>query len=277
MNNIDETKFIEAFKLFSAFLKFSIKVSKLCAGRITENDCMYWACLLFTRLCVLSTSLKKLSDHTVKGYKEHWDYASTFSMTRNIMECYQTLFYLCFDDVSEDEQKARKYLFNVHDYYSRKKILQKEDIELENFVINQLKSTAYFQNLSEKLQKDYLKGEKAFFVSREDIDLKEGFPKENWKIIYKLLSANTHSFPLGFYRMVDASRGTGVFSETECSYTCLSLILSTTYLYRACTHMIDMFPDISDKMLPLEQKLVNSLMDNIEFFKKSDFYSSLIS
>jgi len=57
---------------------------------------MTWTCVLHTRLCVMGQSLQKLApkNHNPKRLKIEWDYSSMFSLTRNIMECYQTLFYL---------------------------------------------------------------------------------------------------------------------------------------------------------------------------------------
>lgn len=99
---------------------------------------------------------------------EHWNFSSLFSLARNLMECYQTMFYLCVDQVSSDELNARRKLFNLHDYYSREKLFsftsEKEDNnEIEEFVTEELTEIEYFKSFNEKQQKYFLKGDYAFF------------------------------------------------------------------------------------------------------------------
>ncbi|MCH7337934.1 DUF5677 domain-containing protein [Acinetobacter sp. NIPH 2699] len=263
---IGDKKFTVAFKSYCRTLNLAIKISRLGAGRYVQEDKVVWACILFTKLCTTSKSLRKLLDHDVsREYKADWDYASAFSLTRNIMECYQTLFYLCFDNVNEDELKARKALFNVHDYYSRKQFfsflsetydVQKEDTEIENFVLEQLKNSTFFKNLDEKERVKYLKGKNAFFISREDIEERDGVDKNDFRYWYKLLSTNVHSFPMGFFRMIDGDRGTGVHSDVEEKYSTMALEVAENYLIRGCCNMLNFFPDILEKMSPQEKKLL---------------------
>lgn len=264
---IGERKFSAAFKSYCRTSNLAVKISRLSANRYVQENKVVWACILFTKLCASSRSLRKLLDHDVsKAYKSDWDYSSAFSLTRNVMECYQTLFYLCFDNVSDDELRARKALFNVHDYYARKQLFSffpneinadKENIEIEQFVLQQLKNTDFFRNLDEKQRHRYLKGKDAFFMSREDIEEKEGMNKNEFRAWYKILSSNIHSYPMGFFRMIDGDRGTGVHSEIEEKYSAMALDLSEMYLIRGCRNMLTFFPDIFEKMSPQERKLLD--------------------
>lgn len=263
---IGERKFIKAFKSYCRTLNLAVKISRLGAGRYGESDKVVWACILFTKLCTSGRSLKKLLDHDIaKEYKNDWDYSSAFSLTRNIMECYQTFFYLCFDNISEEEYVARKALFNVHDYYSRKQFFsffpenfdgERENHEIEAIVVEQLENSTFFKNLDDKKKIIYLKGKNAFFISREDIEEKEEVNKNDFRLWYKLLSANIHSYPMGFFRMIDEDRGTGVHSELEENYSAVALDLAESYLKRACIHMLKIFPDILEKISPQEKKLI---------------------
>ena len=163
------------------------------------------------------------------------------------------MFYLCVDKVSCDELNARRKLFNLHDYYSRVKMFSYaseniEDKEIESLVIKELIETKYFITLSEKQQKHYLKGDNSFFISREDIEEKTGTDKSDFKFMYKLLSSNTHSFPMGFYGMVDGGRGTGVKSEVEVAYSGLALETAAQYIRQASNDMIEFFPDILEQL-----------------------------
>jgi len=247
MNEID---YPENLNIYTKNINLAIKVSTLAKGRQVE-DKVFWACVLFTKMCVTGMSIFVLSPNSEVATEkiEHWDFSSLFSLTRNLMESYQTLFYLCIDKITDNERKARRKLFNLHDYYSRKKLFSFtsepiEDKDIEELVIRELKETEYFKNLPEKQQQHFLKGEHSFFISREDIEEKTGTNRDDFKFIYKLLSSNTHTFPMGFYRMMDGERGTGVRSKTEVAYSSYALYISSHYLVEATKNMLVFFPDI---------------------------------
>ena len=181
-----------------------------------------------------------------------------FTLARNIMECYQTLFYLCFDNVTDSELFARKKLFDLHDYYSRVKLFsftddKQENPEIEKNVIKELSETEYFKNLTEKHKTHYLKGENAFFISREDIEEKIGRDKNEFKMLYKLLSSNTHSYPMGFYRIQGGERGTSTESDVEIGYSALALEIAEQYLLHSSNNILEFFPDIKDSLTKEEK------------------------
>lgn len=257
---MDEKHYIDNLEKYSNTIELAMKVSKFSAGRQVE-DKIVWACVLYTKMCVIGLSIFILAPNSKIADKKipHWDFASLFSLTRNLMECYQTMFYLCVDNVSVDELKARRKLFNLHDYYSRKKLFsftdeKKEDKNIEEFVINELTETSYFKALDEKQQKRYLKGENAFFMNREEIEERLRTDKKDFKLLYKLFSSNTHSFAMGFYGMLEGERGTGVKSEIEIGYNGLALETAEQYIKQATNNILDFFPDIKLKLTETEKK-----------------------
>ena len=260
---MDEKYYIDNLSKYSNTINLALKVSKHTAGRQVE-DKIVLACVLYTKICVTGLSIFILAPNSEIAEKKipHWDFSSLFSLTRNLMECYQTMFYLCVDKVSVDELKARRKLFNLHDYYSRKKIFsftddKLEDKKIEEFVIKELTETSFFNSLDKKEQKHFLKGENAFFISREDIEEKTGTNKNDFKLLYKLFSSNTHSFPMGFYSMLEGGRGTGVKSETEIGYNRLALEIAEQYIRQATKNMLDFFPDVILKLTEKEKTYLN--------------------
>ncbi|WHP04918.1 DUF5677 domain-containing protein [Acinetobacter corruptisaponis] len=260
--NIDKMTFQKSLSKYVKISNLSRKVSKLVAGRLVDYR-KGWASILFTKICVISITLKKLVDHdTGKKYALHWDFSSAFSLVRNLMECYQTFYYLCIDNISDDEALARKKLFNYHDFMARGKLFYKignEEVnaEIKERLISELESTNYFNQLDVKQKKHYLKGDTAFFLSREEIEERIGNSKNHFKINYQLLSSYTHSYPMGFYRMLEADRGTGVKTEVEEKYTAFSLSIAEVYLSLAIIDMLELFPDILDKISKQEIQLLN--------------------
>ncbi|TNG99492.1 hypothetical protein FHQ22_12530 [Pasteurellaceae bacterium Phil31] len=253
-------------------LKLAVKVSKLGANRRSTGFRMTFASILFTKICVISLSLQKLTTQDIpkKHIAEHWDYASSFSLARNLMECFHTLFYLCFDDILEEERITRKNIFNLHDIKAREQLftlmtaLSDEEVKQNNhsecleYIMEELKCDTHFQTLEPSDKKQYISGKKAFMMSREDIEIRSGGDKDTFKMWYKLLSANTHSYPLGFFHMIWGTRGTGVRSATEEQYTAMALNISEYYLIQSVRGMVKIiYPDILDKLSPREKKLVD--------------------
>ncbi|WP_228264215.1 hypothetical protein [Acinetobacter radioresistens] len=69
MNNIDELKFHKQFNTYVKYTSLAIKISKSVAGRFVDYR-KGWASILFTKICVISISLKKLADlDTGKKYR----------------------------------------------------------------------------------------------------------------------------------------------------------------------------------------------------------------
>lgn len=260
---MDNINYNESLSKYIKALNLAIKISQLGASRLSDGNKMTWTCVLHARLCVIGSSLRKLAPkiYNPKKLLIEWDYSSMFSLTRNLMECYQTQYYLCSQKISDDEQNARKKLFDLHDFYSRKKMFaftdeKIENIEMEQNLINELYKTEYFSQLDEKRQKYFLKGDNAFFISREEIEEQMGNDKNEFKLLYKLFSSNTHSFPMGFYRTLDGERGTGVATDVEVNYSALALQVSEHYLRKSSNDMIELFNDITAKLNLKEKEIL---------------------
>jgi hypothetical protein len=261
---MDYKYYSKSFLKYSDTLSVAIKISTLAAGRLVNDDKKVWACILHTKLCVSANSLLKLAPKIeTKDKKPHWDFSSMFTLARNIMECYQTLFYLCFDNVSDSELFARKKLFNLHDYYSRVKLFsftddKQEDPEVVKKVVKELSETEYFKSLNLKQQSHFLKAESAFFINREEIEHKIGREKNEFKLLYKLLSSNTHSYPMGFFGIFGGGRGTSVETEVEVGYSSLALEVSEQYLSHSSNNMLNFFPDIKEKLSAEEKTHIHN-------------------
>ena len=95
---MEDMDFDKSYKQFSKTLKIARRVSVFGAYRKSTGFQMTFASILFARMCVIAQSIQRLTQQDVptKYVLENWDYASTFGLTRNLMECYHSLFYLCF-------------------------------------------------------------------------------------------------------------------------------------------------------------------------------------
>ncbi|RYE55927.1 MAG: hypothetical protein EOP18_05160 [Rhizobiaceae bacterium] len=76
--------------------------------------------MLFTRLVVTAKSIQVLTP--TLGPNTHVDFSAVASIVRNLAECYLFFFFLCIDDVPQDQKDARIILLNLHDDGSRAKL-----------------------------------------------------------------------------------------------------------------------------------------------------------
>lgn len=113
--------YTESLDKFERAVLEAIRISQLAAGRHVERPQVWWASVLFTRLCTSSVSLL----NPVPGSRffrspiNHYDSSAAFALARNILECYLLFFYLCVDAVSEDEWKTRLNILYLNDCVSR--------------------------------------------------------------------------------------------------------------------------------------------------------------
>lgn len=227
------------------------------AGRYVEdNQQAWWASVLFTKLVVLSLSILRLCPRTdpTPDRRAHWDYSSVASTTRNLLECYIVFFYLSIDKtVDQDEWLTRLNLIQLRDNKSRWQIfddLGSDETDVERFrghhndLTSRLKSRRYFCSLPERRQNDLLNGQKALLLTHEEVFDRMGEPYKEFRALYKLMSAHTHTMPIAFYRMADDGRGNGVENPVDTGQIATFLPIAEKFLNRAINDMLDIFPDI---------------------------------
>ena len=246
-------------KKYERVLSLGISISQEVAGRFVDYR-KGAASVLFTRLC---TTAKTISNLAPKNYNfnTHWACVSLLSLTRNFIETYHTYFYLCVEEISQEEWEFRKLLFNLHDAKNRHDMFEffgTDTTEIyeknRNELISQIQENIFFKKLDPKKQKLFLKGNRAFSISRDEIEERIGNDKTYFKGLYKFLSNQTHTFPMSFLRMSEQTKGKGIESDIEIGYSMFALEISTNYFLEAEKQMLDIFPDIKHEY---EKKIKN--------------------
>ena len=139
---------------------------------------------------------------------------------------------------------------NLHDHISRTKLFNamgedtdanEEAVKIKEEVLLALNNNSWFQTLSKKQQTHFLKGTTAFFKSKDEIVTSCGREVSDFRAMYRFLSNNTHSFPMGFYRMASGNRGRGLESNTEVKYTGICLEWAANYLNSANKEFVNLF------------------------------------
>ncbi|WP_028375597.1 DUF5677 domain-containing protein [Leeuwenhoekiella sp. MAR_2009_132] len=250
-------KYIAQKRKLGRILTLGTEMSQKVAGRI-ENHTKAYATILFTRMCATSVSMMKLGPESIES---HWECTSLFSLTRNLIENYHTLFYFSIDKISEDERELRKLFFDLHETKSRADMLfylAKEDknqgVKIEKEIKDRIRNNKIFKELHQKKQKNLIKGSSSFIITREEIEERIGNSKEKYKGLYKFLSNQVHSFPMSFTRMTEQQKGRGIASEVEINYSNMAFELSANYYLEGCLNMVQLFPELKSDY---EQKLLN--------------------
>lgn len=228
---------------FSTIVEQAIATSNATANRrVDERRAL--ASVLYTRLCVLSVSIISLCPGSkLNPRAKHWDFSAVASLSRNLFEGALLLFYFAFDEVEEVEWEARLKVMQLHDCLSRLYMfrdLGNNDEELPVFerqaeeLRSVLMKNPHFMNLESSRRKKLLNGDRTTILTLHEIFEKSG---GNWAGhwgLYRFWSAQTHSFPLGFYRSVEQGRGRGVENDAEKAYIGGALAVSV-HTVKACT------------------------------------------
>jgi hypothetical protein len=231
------------------------------------NDRQWWACLLLIRYRSTAVSLLKTlppSDEErspTSGLssllERHWDFTAVAVLARTLFENHLALFYLCFDQVTDDEWLSRLNLMQLHDYHSRRKVFADltpddrvwtENHEITDDLETKLRSRTFFKSLDPRRQHTLLKGDNVSFLSHEEILERMGCENIREQIaMWRWWSTYVHSFPLSFYRMADQKRGTGVENRVDKGYISGTLELVTKMTIAASSGMRKLCPDVPRK------------------------------
>jgi len=237
------------------------------------DDRAFWASILFAKLCVTGVSMVQLmpGNSIFPSTFNNWDAASISTLSRNLIENYHAFFYLTIDKIPEIEWKCRVQLFNLHDCVTRKKIFADFKIEEDLPKFEQqadelrdiLNQNGLFQNFTSGERKRLLTGEHAFYLNREAIELRMATGRSDLKAVYRLLSIQTHTLPMSFYRTIEQRRGTGVETDTELHYINLAVEYVIPYLQLATRQLLELYPNARR---PLSEQQLTLLTEDFVHF-----------
>jgi hypothetical protein len=249
-----EERYQKAISEFNALLVEATHMTTSAAGR-SAPDPAWWACFLYTRLCVTGISLLSL----VPGSRfagraiDHYDFSAVASLTRNVWECYFVFFYLGVDTTQNDECLTRLNVLQLHDCTSRIKMfteLGSDGVDLAGFraqadeLRERIMSRAYFATLPEGRRQHVLRGENALLLSQDELLSRMSEDVRFFRGMYRFLSFHVHSLPVAFYRMPDREQGRGVESGWEKRNIVMALEFAGRPLERATREMRALFPDV---------------------------------
>lgn len=242
MPNSELSSNVEASKeRLKASLKRAQELSASRRGEISDHSVDFLLSALFVRICTTARTISMMAPKN-NSIESIWDYSSLGTLLRNIMDALNSFLYLADRSLSREDKDCRFWLFSLHDAVTRQKIFEFRGAQNEAEACKNraeemrvlLCNNATFLALDVKKQKHYLKATDAFLLSKEQIIEANGGSREDFLGLYKFLSANAHSYPMGFFKMSEQEFGKGVHSAIEESYTDMILSLTSSHLDSAC-------------------------------------------
>jgi Family of unknown function (DUF5677) len=246
-----DLRYRSALADYQSALDAAIEFSRRAANRPSETSRVFWASVLFTRLCNFGVSVARLapgSSYSHGKVDDIWDNSAVATLVRAAFECFLLFFYIGVDDVQEDEWAARQNLMYLHDATMRLRIFHHTEDEAEarafysdqrDVLLRKLEASGYFQSLSERRQARLRGGRDMFFLSQDEILARIGSDEQQIRRFYEFLSAHAHSLPVAFYRAMEDGRGRGIENDPEKSYLAQALRFLAAILTTATGLYVD--------------------------------------
>ena len=245
-----ETYWTELPKYVAA-VEHAITTSHKTAGHPSDSARQYWASVLFTRLCSISTGVLHLCPGSPANRDgRYWDFSSLAPLFRNVVRASLSLFYLGTEVVCDDESRSRVLVMQLRDCTERLHLFKKLDTsaeEIHHFELeadrlrNDLSSNSYFLGLPASLRESLSKGETGTILNDDQILDRLSVLRPVDRGFLGFISSHADLSPLAFYRTGDHNRGRGEESETDVRYIAMALGVASAFVTRADTDMQVLF------------------------------------
>lgn len=241
------TVYLRCRREFRELCKRAERVSRGSGGIWVEGNRLAYASVLFMRITVMAKSVRQLLPDCKP--REHWDFSSVASLTRNLAEAYLWYYWLCEDEIDPDVRQGRFILLYCHDYGSRDRMFSEEGHPPDDDVVmadltNRFDANPYLATFNAKQRREALKGHKTPFVQDDVLD-RMGVNRAEFRSIYRFYSQHTHTGPVAFIRilMEGHDRGSGVETAHEKRYMITAILFATSVLESAIAGHLSLFPD----------------------------------
>ena len=239
-------------KLFKESVLVAIDKSQSAAGRFVHPR-LTFGTMLFARVKSIAMSMDRLGGpHLVKSKLGIGpDFGTIASLARDLIDAVVMMFYVT-DPVDDEVWQMRKWILDLHDCTARIQLFealeQRDSVvaftSARKEIVQKLIASLAFQSLSKEFRNKLIKGERVMVVTKESVLDQMGVHQKHFTAMNKLISAQVHTTPLGWYRMHENGRGAGKGTEAEIGYCALAFEYGRGYLEKASERMILLFPDI---------------------------------
>lgn len=212
------------------------------------------------------------------------DLSSIASLTRDIIDADNTLFYLFTERIEASDREFRLLLFGLHGYMRQKELINfvggshQEQMnaniskQIEIF-INQIEKNSFYQNLQEEMLNNSSSGKRAkdvfkrgkegkienvkdaLFLTRKQIITRRGIDLSLFDAMYIYLSSHVHSFHMGTSLV-----GSSIALDDQSLLLLLKTIKDALfYLSLAILDTTILFPNTEEELSPESRKIIQSI------------------
>jgi len=190
--------------ILERLIEIAYPVSAFSINRTATTERTIFAQDLFSKITANASSIAYLipSEPNTSKRVVMFDVSGMASLTRDLMDSYDILFYLCLEKVPKDESEFRRELYSHHNACEVYKIRAAFDIESSRSDFLEMSKmllarNPFFTSLKEKQKKHLINGNTPIFS--QNIRKSRDYPLEFNCVtgIYKLLSNSLHSTSLG--------------------------------------------------------------------------------
>jgi hypothetical protein len=242
-----------ALPKYIAAVEHAYTISHRTAGRPADSSRQYWASVLFTRLCSISTSILHLCPGTAANKDGmHWDFCSVAPLVRNAVRACISMFYLGTEAIGDDESRARVLVMQLWDCTERLHLFHNPGTRAEEIhsfereadrMRNDLASNPYFTGLPAALREGIINGEIKTILTEDQILDRLGILDPAVRGLLAFISSHADLSSLTFYRTGDKNRGRGDENEVDVHYTAMALDLTTDFIKKADADMQILFQE----------------------------------
>lgn len=221
---------------FGQMMKAAWAVSEVLAKTEAETVAQTYAGTLFMKLVAHGASLTRLLPTREPTPGLVWDLSSIAAISRCMMDAFHTLAYLCFDEISEDEQTFRIKLLALHDadrtlqvaksLGSSSAIVDSFNEQLEE-CRSAVRACPFFASLSPADQVGLLKKPRDSYMDRKERNQRSSVDDDFYVSGWIYLSQFAHSHGFAIHQLQDFE------ARTEDAYRAINIPLGFAMAFLA--------------------------------------------
>lgn len=266
-----DTALIDLNDLIKGAFQLSVWLSKL-KGDARKRI----ASILFAKINLCALSITKLLPPDSKSHaadqmerERFCDVSSIASLSRNLIEASNRLYYFAIEPVTEAEAKMRLKIHEYHAVCGHKAIMKflnldeqrREELDQELAQLKvELEALGAFRELPAHVKKRIFEGKQGEAVSQAQIAKRRDRNEGGFKADYKYLSSHIHSDAYSLFDLMSGKAGGPITDETRERLVAL-VREATNYLALTLLDMNALFPQfrMSDACLKRARSFVERL------------------
>ncbi|WP_146096851.1 DUF5677 domain-containing protein [Xanthomonas arboricola] len=243
--------YLNSLHSFDMTICEALAVGSGCANRFAMPHVGYGS-FLFSQACSRGVCLIRAAPRSrwkTAGF-DNWDFGAAAPFVRSLGEAFLAQVYLMRPSSDEREYSARITTMQLHDCTKRLELFRAinhkdaRSFERDQEMLKErLRLNPFFLSLAVKAQKEILKGEKPWMMTRDQLLSAAGVHPLVYNVTWTLYSQFIHTLPMSFMRAELQGRGSGLENEVDCGQWNVALKVATDLLERAVILMVDAFPD----------------------------------